>query len=315
MAPIIDIIRHAEAEHNIKGSQVRDPGLTARGRRQARRLAAAYPYRDRVARIVASPMRRTIETALAAFAPADDGDGEGAAGAQSRITLALLPELQEVNASPSSTGSPVRTLMRTYGDAVDVTRLGADEDEDEDEENGWFRKGSDTPFAPDPAKVAERARRARGWLRDLARTLAAAPDNSDTNAASTDDDDATGDGKDRALHIVVVTHGEFAHWLTGDFSGVSALSNTGWRNAEFRSYQFAAADGDEDEDENAIITLVETERSIVRRGALAGLSPPPLPPDGAENARRRDVAAARVQMYALAAAEDEWEDVEEEAGG
>ena len=100
MAPIIDIIRHAEAAHNIQGSHLSDPGLTAEGRQQASRLAAAYPYGNQVARIVASPMRRTIETACRAFRrPIARG---------ARITL--LPELQEVNSSPSGTGSPAAVL-------------------------------------------------------------------------------------------------------------------------------------------------------------------------------------------------------------
>lgn len=290
MAPIIDIIRHAEAAHNIQGSHLSDPGLTAEGRQQASRLAAAYPYGNQVARIVASPMRRTIETACRAFRrPIARG---------ARITL--LPELQEVNSSPSGTGSPAAVLREVFGEYIDTALLGGED---------WYLKGPDTPFAPDATKVDDRARWARIWLRDLARSLAAsssASPSASTQRLTRSGGGGVGDEDRNELRIVVVTHGEFVHWLTGDFSGVSEHNNTGWRNAEVRSFRFAEGDGDGDD-----ATLVETAQSVERRGARSGLSPPQ--PTLAENMRLRDTAADRAEMHAIFAAEAEWEDVVEEA--
>ncbi|RYO79429.1 hypothetical protein DL766_006867 [Monosporascus sp. MC13-8B] len=258
MGPTIDIVRHAEAFHNIMGGGVRDPSLTPRGKMQCQNLALQFPYRDRVAHVVASPMRRTIETALL---------GLGAVLAQGK-KITPLPELQEVNSSPSSTGSPADTLRAEYGDAVDLSRL----------DNDWYRKGSNTEFTPNPAKVEARARRARVWLRELAHTVAA---------------DA---------HIVVVTHGEFVHWLADDFAGVSVRSNTGWYNAEFRSYEFANRDGGDTE-----AALIETATSRERRGRTASLRNP------SNNAESKNTAALRVRQYAVIAEELEWEDVQDDA--
>ncbi|RYP07458.1 hypothetical protein DL764_002465 [Monosporascus ibericus] len=240
MGPTIDIVRHGQAFHNIIGGAIRDPSLTPRGKVQCQNLALDFPYNDWVAHVVASPMRRTIETAIFGFG--------AVLVAGKKITP--LPELQEVNSSPSSTGSPADTLRAEYGDAVDVARL----------DNDWYMKGSNTEFAPDPAKVEARARRARVWLRELAHTVAA---------------DA---------HIVVVTHGEFVHWLTDDFAGVSMRFNTGWHNAEFRSYEFASLDGDDIE-----AALIETATSREKRGRAARLQ------SSSNNAELKYIAALRVR--------------------
>ena len=100
----IDIIRHAEAQHNILGSHIRDPPLTAAGRAQSRELARGFPYSRQVARVVASPLRRTIETATVAFAdsvlraPSSPGRQKQQKQQQKKPKkILLLPELQEVN--------------------------------------------------------------------------------------------------------------------------------------------------------------------------------------------------------------------------
>ncbi|KAI0850806.1 hypothetical protein F5Y00DRAFT_268200 [Daldinia vernicosa] len=61
----------------------------------------------------------------------------------------------------------------------------------------WHLKGHNSPYAPQVPKVEARARSARRHLLTLAREAIEA-------------------GKDDA-YIVVITHGEFAHWLTDDF--------------------------------------------------------------------------------------------------
>ena len=299
MHPIIEVMRHAEAEHNIMGPQVRDPHLTARGRRQTRHVGACYPHHNRIACVVASPMRRTIETALWAFAlPGADHNWKRF---PTRMRITLLPELQEINATPSGTGSPVADLVQEYGDVIDVTHLSTNR-----VGNQWFRKDRHTLSSPDPEKVEERARQARSWLHDLARTINAA---SGANTASTDD----GVFAD-APRIVVVTHGEFAHWLTEDFGGITNLTNTGFGYAEVRSYRFAV------DDKGGIaepVTLLETPWSAASHGTLAGISPPAMwSTRPAMNALLKDMAFGRALLHHVdAMAAREREDVDEEEGG
>ncbi|KAL7624418.1 hypothetical protein AAE478_005982 [Parahypoxylon ruwenzoriense] len=269
MAPTIDIIRHVVAEHNIRGSWIRDPGITAgSGWRQCESLARRYPYGDRVTHIVSSPMKRTIQTVIFGLA---------AALPRRRPVnkIILLPELQEVNATPSGTGRPKSELedmfpaAESLGFNLDAALLAED----------WYRKDSDTGFAPAPAKVEERARRARVFLRDLAR-----------EAARTRPD----------AHVVVMTHGEFAHWLTDDFEGVSELFNTDWGNGEFRSYQFSCLD---DDDGDGRAALVETrESAALRRAGMEEVS-------AAKKEELKDIAVVRARRHEQHAA---WEDEEEE---
>ncbi|KAI0114446.1 phosphoglycerate mutase-like protein [Nemania sp. FL0031] len=69
MPPTLILIRHAEAEHNsTKDYWLHDPDLTEKGREQCAQLRKGL-MEDRLAQqaelIITSPMRRTIQTALA----------------------------------------------------------------------------------------------------------------------------------------------------------------------------------------------------------------------------------------------------------
>ncbi|KAI1800182.1 histidine phosphatase superfamily [Daldinia bambusicola] len=228
MAPTIDIVRHAQALHNIQGSHIKDPELTSQGLLECQQLRNQYQFGDKVTHILSSPLKRAITTALVGIIPAVDP----------RIKVQLLPALQEINGSPSSTGLPKSELATHYaGDQnrVDMSLLTED----------WYRKGSGTLYAPTVSSVYERARAARVFLWRLAR-----------RAMEAGDDDA---------HIVVVTHGEFAHWLTGDFRGVMVARNTNWGNAEVRSYRLKGINADMPDDPQ----LVETTKSISTRGLPA----------------------------------------------
>ncbi|KAI0831553.1 phosphoglycerate mutase-like protein [Hypoxylon sp. FL0890] len=253
MAPTIDIVRHAEAFHNIAGTDFPDPPITRRGRsHQCKTLRRLYPFGNKVTHIVSSPLRRAIDTALATFEPIVEDD----------VPIILLPELQEINATQSSTGSEKRKLQDWFDDVptLDMSELTED----------WYLKGSDTPFAPNVEKVEARAKAARSWLRTLARTAR---------------EDA---------HIVVVTHGEFAHWLTNDFIGVGYGSNSGWAVCEFRSYQFANLYAPTTED----VPLVETDESLERRSIdpMKG----PVSPDRRNQAELKRIASITVQLHANA---------------
>ncbi|KAI1439228.1 histidine phosphatase superfamily [Xylaria sp. CBS 124048] len=71
MTPTIHVIRHAEAAHNAYFENImQDPLLSERGRDQCRKLASDFSeLSGEVVCVLASPMRRTVETALAVFEP------------------------------------------------------------------------------------------------------------------------------------------------------------------------------------------------------------------------------------------------------
>jgi len=205
MPPIIDIIRHAEGRNNTESNQLRDPELTMQGIEQCKTLHDSYPHGDKVKWIYASPLRRTIMTAQLAIRPLV-GPGR----------IILLPELQENSARPSDTGRPKSELEREFGtDVIDTELLSGGED--------WFKKTPDTSAFPSLARIEERARFARTWLRAVASKMA--------------DDE----------RIVVVTHGAFAHFLVEDFAGLRPGRGSGvWRNTGLRSYRFSDLHGTDD---------------------------------------------------------------------
>ena len=206
-----------------------DPLLTELGEEQCRKLARDFPYQDSIGAIVASPLRRTIYTALYSFKPRIDKG----------MQVIALPELCETADVPCDTGTDVGMLTEEMkGKPVDLSRV----------KEGWNVKTG--KWAPTAEVIIKRAREARQWLK-------ARPED----------------------EIVVVTHGGFLHYLTEDWSdykkvwgtyscgntsGITAdrcCLGTGWRNVEYRSFNFADEDGG-----NA--SLIETESSRKsRRGS------------------------------------------------
>ncbi|CAK7566781.1 MAG: hypothetical protein SEPTF4163_004733 [Sporothrix epigloea] len=227
---IIDLVRHAQGFHNLCADNLRmpDPLLTPLGEEQCAELQKLYGPENhaKVALFVASPLRRTLQTALLSFAPVSERG----------IPLIAVPELQEVSAMPSDVGS-LRADLEKQTDLfptnkVDLSRLHA----------AWNNKGPGSPYAFALPVLAARAKSARRVLRDLAKDL----------------------GEDD--RVVVVTHGGFLHFMTEDYEGVDPGRGTGWRNTEWRSFQFVSAD-----DENA--SLQETTESKNRRqGSVIGLT-------------------------------------------
>ncbi|KAI0104676.1 histidine phosphatase superfamily [Nemania sp. FL0031] len=155
MPPTIDIIRHAESQHNVEvnGDMLRDPSLTFTGTHQAMMLGSTYPYKGKVREIISSPMRRAIQTGLIAF---------GSIMEQEDLTLVLVPELQETSARPSDTGSPASELREEFGDVLDLSFLA---------EGWWYEDASTTYGSRDQTKIAEKARQARRFIRETAVNL------------------------------------------------------------------------------------------------------------------------------------------------
>lgn len=121
-----------------------DPDLTPFGEEQCRQLAASFPYHPSVELLVASPLRRTIATALLAF------DQE----VQRGMRVIALPTVQETSALPSDTGSDVDVLRKEMAHKpVDLSLV----------HEGWNSK--EGKWAAEAGALERRAREARRWLK------------------------------------------------------------------------------------------------------------------------------------------------------
>ncbi|KAL8418206.1 hypothetical protein RB594_001713 [Gaeumannomyces avenae] len=231
MPATIHLVRHAQGYHNLpreKGGpdphMLSDPELTELGKQQCADLCASFPHHDKITHLVASPIRRTVYTALLSFRPAVDAGK----------AVKALPEVQEVSSLPCDTGSAPDVLAREFDSKLDLALV----------KDGWNDKSPSSPFAPQLSKLQARSRAARVWLRDLAARSGGDP------------------------HIVVVTHGGILHFLNQDWDGMTKEAGTGWKNTEWRSYEFVDASG-EDPDAKLRETSASWER---RRGSAAPLS-------------------------------------------
>ena len=148
MAPTIHLVRHAQGYHNlsIENESLPDPDLTALGESQCAALRAAFPRHARLARLVASPMRRTLYTALRAFA------------SDALPPVLAIDVLQEVSDSPCDVGSDLARLRAEFGDRVDFAAV----------RPGFTDKGPASIFQPTVEKLAARGREARRALRGIA---------------------------------------------------------------------------------------------------------------------------------------------------
>lgn len=79
-----------------------DPPLTSTGEQQCHLLREEFPFHSTTELIVASPLRRTIYTALLAFKPVLETNPG--------LKIIALPDLQEVSDLPSDCGSVLETL-------------------------------------------------------------------------------------------------------------------------------------------------------------------------------------------------------------
>lgn len=207
----VHLIRHAQGHHNLTplNHSMPDPTLTPLGLSQCYALGDSFPYTPLITHIVASPLRRTLYTALESFPTLVQPPRN--------LKVIALPEIQETSDLPCDTGSALEVLQKEFAEGgegekwagcIDLSLVAP----------GWNDKSSGTDWAPDKTSVEARAHKARLYLRDLA------------NKYERD----TGN----EAHVVVVTHGGLLHFLTEDWCGFNAVAGTGWANTEFRSYNF-----------------------------------------------------------------------------
>jgi len=115
------------------------------------------------------------------------------------LVVVALPEIQETSGLPCDTGSDASKLREEFGEAgkVDLSLV----------KDGWNNKKG--RWAAEASAVEKRAKDARLWLRDMA-------SKSDTEE----------------VHIAVVTHGGFLHYLTEDWAGCEKFVGKFFRHSK-----------------------------------------------------------------------------------
>ncbi|KUM62506.1 hypothetical protein ACN42_g4579 [Penicillium freii] len=235
MAPIIHCVRHAQGLHNVCTANhvIQDPLLTDLGHEQCKTLRENFPRHANIDLVTASPLRRTLYTALESFAPVFESKPD--------LKIIALPDIQETSDVPCDTGSEPSTLKEEFKTGVDLDLV----------QDGWNNKHLmyshlalekvSGRYAPTNKALKERARAARRWLK-------ARPEK----------------------EIVMVTHGGFLHYFTEDWEDSSEYQGTGWSNTEYRTFSFSEETHTDDlegyplDGDNA--SLEETIDSRQRRG-------------------------------------------------
>lgn len=154
MPPIVHCVRHGEGWHNLSDENmetVHDPSLTARGRKQAYSLSNIREI-DCIEYIAASPLRRTIQTALLGFAPIMQ---------KKNLKLVLVPSAQETSNKAADIGSQIWMLKREFG----VDRLDGSRIVEAEEQGKW--QSNEGKWEMTSENVKANAKRTREWLKDL----------------------------------------------------------------------------------------------------------------------------------------------------
>ena len=239
-------IRHAQGYHNLSISNhtLTDPRLTPHGESQCLDLQTAHfpPItQSRISLITASPLTRTLHTAYLTFQPLLDPShpehAEASKGGRLRCPeIVALPDAQETSDYPCDTGSSpslLRAFLAEQKWPVDSKLLTP----------SWTDKGAQSRYSPHSAALKTRARDARVYLRQRAAELLQ-------------------QSQGENVELVLVTHGGYLHYFTGDWEDASAGLGTGWKNCETRSYNFENSVAGSD----AEAKIIETEQSRTRRG-------------------------------------------------
>ncbi|KAJ5209618.1 Histidine phosphatase superfamily clade-1 [Penicillium cf. viridicatum] len=148
MAPIIHCVRHAQGLHNLCTANhvIQDPLLTDLGHEQCQTLRENFPRHANIDLVTASPLRRTLYTALEGFAPVFESKPD--------LKIIALPDIQETSDVPCDTGSEPSVLKEEFKTGVDLDLV----------QDGWNNKLSGR-YAPTNKALKERARAARRWLK------------------------------------------------------------------------------------------------------------------------------------------------------
>jgi broad specificity phosphatase PhoE len=264
MPATIHCIRHAQGFHNLgfEYHTLQDPSLTPLGEQQCAALQqTSFPAstQRQISLITASPLTRTLHTAYLTFRPlldATDANHVTSTNTPTPTTtpkILAIPDAQETSDFPCDTGS-APTILAKHTTAqnwpVDLSLL----------TENWTSKHLHTRYSPHSDAIKSRARATRQLLRAKARELTA---------------QGVADPQ-----IVLVTHGGFLHYFTGDWEDAAEGLGTGWKNCETRAYFFeddqnlagagAHGEGLAEEEEEGVdeARLLETTESRARRGKI-----------------------------------------------
>ncbi|KAF2432773.1 phosphoglycerate mutase-like protein [Tothia fuscella] len=198
MASQIHIVRHAESVHNVtKDFTKLDPSLTDLGFEQAGQLVQNFPESSSIGVIITSPLKRAVQTTLAGFPHVLEKSnfalGSNPGGIENGAKLIVDPDLQERSDLPCDTGSD-RSVLETTFPGVDFGAV----------ESGWQSK--EGAYSADDESVKARAYKVRRRLAALAEKLK----------------------NEQKKDIVVVTHGVFMKFLSGDPN--IDLPKAGWNS-------------------------------------------------------------------------------------
>ncbi|KAF7894447.1 uncharacterized protein EAF01_009898 [Botrytis porri] len=191
---IIHFVRHAEGYNNLRtpgAGNLTDPLLTPHGKSQCLTLRTQFS-RLKPQHILCSPLRRTLQTALLSLP-------------RTRIPITVDPELREYGSVPNCTGTPIGELKRKHegvkmGFEIDFERVN----------EGWERNRE-----RDGGYVGGRWRRSREQRERSVRVLERLWELGRERLEKKEGD----------VEILVISHGEFLHGLTGDY----------WHNADIIS--------------------------------------------------------------------------------
>jgi broad specificity phosphatase PhoE len=158
MAPLIHLVRHAEATHNTfpRNQNIHDPPLTALGQQESEKIIDTFPRHDRIGLILTSPLRRAIQTSLAGFSHIIDRNSskpKTVEGIENGAQFRIYPLLQPGRPLPCDTGSEASNLKAEF-EGADFRIL----------EDGWAERGI---LLTDE----EQNEKARLALKDLAKLL------------------------------------------------------------------------------------------------------------------------------------------------
>ncbi|EEH47547.2 uncharacterized protein PADG_03631 [Paracoccidioides brasiliensis Pb18] len=236
----------AYANHTLS-----DPLLTPHGESQCKDLSAEFPHHAQIDLIVASPLRRTLYTALLAFEDQIKSRG---------LKIIALPEIQETSDVPCDVGSDLELLEKEVtekGLPVDLKLVG----------EGWNSKTG--KWAPTAEAIEDRAREARRWLKSRPEKEIVIVSHGGFLHYFTED------WQDSTLYQVTKRKPSPNNYTNVRPS--PTYPGTGWRNTEYRTYTFSDLVHQDDlygrplGGDNA--TIQETPESRLRRGKSPEVPP------------------------------------------
>ncbi|KAF5986237.1 phosphoglycerate mutase family protein [Fusarium bulbicola] len=234
MPPVIYCICHGQGFHNVGAGcyTLPDPHLTSLGEEQNMALReVAFSDQSKISLVLASPLRRTLQSAYFVFQLALQGNSK------CQPEIIAIPDAQETSDDPCDVGTDPSVLRKVVAEnnwPVDLSLV----------KDGWNVKALGTRYSPESNAIAARARDARIFIRQKIRQLI---EQGDTDP-----------------QVALVRHGGFLHYFADDWEDSWLNPGTGWKNCETRSYVFEQ-DVMNDTDVEARITET-TENCVIRAG-------------------------------------------------